>query len=168
MAFQLGHEGYLYWGNAALNPPTVDFDTASQWTAGNAFEMSFISGDVATGGSPVEVDTTTMATMRQGKTGSVEVATSGEITFPVQVDLLTSADMRKLVVANRDKTTVALLDLTGPIGTEGSWGTSANYTISFDKTRPLQGVQVLDIRCKLLDNIKWVEVDNLLALIEVP
>lgn len=165
---QLGHEGYLYWGNAPLVPGTVEFNTASQWDGGTAFEMETIAGDIATGGSPVEVDTTNFKLMRQAKTGSVEVATAGEITFNIQVELLTNANMRKLVKANRDKTVIALLDLTAELSVEGAWGTAANYTISFDKQRPLQGVQVLPVRCKLLDNLTWVEVDNGSNLIEVP
>jgi len=160
MGFKLGHQGYLYWGNAPLDPGTVDVDTAGQWTTGDAFELEMISGDVATGGSPVEVDTTTMATMRQAKTGSIEVATSGEISFDIQVDLLSVTAIRTIVEANRDKTTMSLLYLIGELTENGAWGTAANYTLSFDQNRPLQGVQTMQMRFKLLDNLQWVEISG--------
>lgn len=162
MGYKLGHEGYLYWGNAALDDNiggsgSNEADVLTNWNTGNAFELDIVSSDMATGGSPVEVDTTTMNLMRQAKTGSVEVATSGEITFDIQVDNIDVGNIRTIVKANRDKTDLSLLWLTEVLGTDGAWGFAANYTLSFDQTRPLQGVQVMQMRFKLKDYFDWVE-----------
>ncbi|MCB1641984.1 MAG: hypothetical protein KDI37_09645 [Xanthomonadales bacterium] len=158
-SFRLGYEGALYIANNALNhtegdsdPPTPLYDfTTVTWS-----ELTNI-GDVDTGGDPETVDTTTRATARTGFSSEIDVIEKGELTFPIQFDP-SDANFKKLLQAKINKTEVALMDLTEQVTVIGAIGLVGNFTINFGQKKPVKGVQVIEVRAKLIKYSDWVEV----------
>jgi hypothetical protein len=158
-SFRLGYEGALYIADNALNhkegdptPPTPEysFDTVV-WT-----ELTNI-GDVDTGGDPETVDVTTRATARTGFSAEIDIIEKGELTFPIQFDP-NDANFRTLLEAKINKTEVALMDLSEAKTVVGAIGLVGNFTINFGQKKPVKGVQLIEVRAKLIKYSDWVEV----------
>jgi hypothetical protein len=158
-SFRLGYEGALYIGANALNhkegessPPTPLYDfTTVTWA-----ELVNI-GDVELGGDPESVDTTTRETARTGFSAEIDVIEKGELTFPIQFDPA-DANFKKLLQAKVQKLEVALMDLSEQKNVVGAIGICGNFTINFGQKKPVKGVQVIEVRAKVIRYTDWVEV----------
>lgn len=159
--FKLGYEGKLYYSPTALTDRPL---TASGGGTGTHFGNVVWSNYEITNVMDLEgnfesesVDTTTRSEAAVGWSSEINTTKQGQLTFtmrwkPAAADFIV---MRAAWLAGGE---IAMLDLDGPVGTNGSQGIVANWTLSFNRKMPLKGIMTVDVTAKISSYPNWVTV----------
>lgn len=146
-----GKDAVLYY-SATLKTTNSDAEGKS-WTE----EDNVI--DLTDNFTPTEVDITTRATAKDGWEASATVLKAGEIRWNMQnahgntfVDALWDAFL--------NSTPIALMDLSAADDVDGAFGLAANFSISISLTKPVKGVQTMDVTAKVYSFPEWVVIES--------
>lgn len=148
----LGKNAAAYLSDTALNGTSNTAETVTWTEQGNLTDETdnFTSEDI---------DITTRATAKSGWQAYASGPKSGEVTFTSMMepgDSLADALMQAFL----NSTPIAMLFLSGPIDSDGSFGLAANWTVSCRFPRPVKGVQTIEVTLKIYSHPEWCIVSG--------
>ena len=152
-SYQFGYEHYLYLPESGSTPQVMSSITADASTGANEITWDSdyqIIRDASFTGAPNTIDVTTRGEARQGVQAQAIVTTARTFEFQIRYQPFdgTGFEYHYTQLLNADLTggEIAILEVDGDTSVDGTiFGFVSNYTVSTNKSKPLQDLVVVDV-----------------------